>query len=57
MIPNDPVMLMSYVNLKLRDYYRSLDDLCEGEDVEKQTLLDKLAGIGYVYNEQNNQFV
>lgn len=57
MIPNDPVMLLSYVNLKLRDYYRSLDDLCEGEDVEKQTLLDKLAGIGYVYNEQNNQFV
>lgn len=57
MIPNDPVMLLSYVNLKLRDYYRSLDDLCEGEDVEKQTLLDKLTGIGYVYNEQNNQFV
>lgn len=57
MIPRDPVMLLSYVNLKLRDYYQSLDDLCEGEDVEKQSILDKLAGIGYVYNEENNQFV
>lgn len=57
MIPNDPVMLLSYVNLKLRDYYKSLDELCEGENLEKQVLLDKLSGIGYVYQEQNNQFV
>jgi hypothetical protein len=57
MIPNDPVMLLSYVNLKLRDYYQSLDALCDGEDVEKQTLLDKLSGIGYVYSEEHNQFV
>lgn len=57
MLPNDPTMLLSYVNLKLRDYYKSLDDLCEKEDAEKQVLLDKLAGIGYVYNEENNQFV
>lgn len=57
MIPNDPVMLLSYVNLKLRDYYKNLDDLCEKEDVDKQTLLDKLSGIGYVYKEENNQFL
>lgn len=57
MMPNDPVMLLSYVNMKLRDFYGSLDDLCEGEDVEKQSLLDKLAKIGYVYNEENHQFV
>lgn len=57
MIPNDPVMLLSYVNLKLRDYYKNLDDLCENEDVDKQTLVDKLSGIGYVYKEENNQFL
>lgn len=57
MLPKDPVMLLSYVNLKLRDYYGSLEDLCENEDVEKQALLDKLSGIGYVYNEEKNQFV
>ena len=57
MLPKDPVMLLSYVNLKLRDYYSSLEDLCENEDIEKQALLDKLSGIGYVYNEEKNQFV
>lgn len=56
MAPNDPVMLLSYVNLKLRDYYGNLDDLCENEEMDKQTLLDKLSGIGYVYKEENNQF-
>ena len=57
MMPNDPVMLLSYVNLTLRDFYSSLDDLCEDEDVDKQTILDKLATIGYVYNRDRNQFV
>lgn len=57
MIPNDPVMLLSYVNLKLRDYYKNLDDLCENENIDRQALLDKLSGIGYVYKEENNQFL
>ena len=57
MIPSDPVMLLSFINLKLRDYYKNLDDLCDGEDIEKQTVLDKLSGIGYVYNVETNQFV
>ena len=57
MMPNDPVMLLGYVNLKLRDFYASLDDLCDDEDVDKQTVLDKLSTIGYVYNKDRNQFV
>jgi hypothetical protein len=57
MMPNDPVMLLSYVNLKLRDYYSSLDDFCDSEDVEKQAVLDKLSGIGYVYSIEQNQFI
>ena len=57
MMPSDPIMLLSYVNLKLRDFYSNLDDLCADEDVEKQALLDKLSAIGYVYNESRNQFV
>ena len=57
MMPNDPVMLLGYVNLKLRDFYPSLDDLCDDEDVDKQTVLDKLSTIGYGYNKDRNQFV
>lgn len=42
MIPKDPVMLLSFVNLKLRDYYSSLDDMCDGLDVSKQEITEKL---------------
>lgn len=57
MIPKDPVMLLSFVNLKLRDFYDSLDALCEDLDVDRQELTDKLAAIDYHYNEEKNQFV
>ena len=57
MIPNDPVMHLSYVNLKLRDYYSSLDMLCDDLDIDRQQLEDKLAGIGYAYHVERIQFV
>ena len=57
MIPQDPVMLLSFINLKLRDYYGSLEQLCEDLDVKEQEIRDKLASIDYHYNEERNQFV
>ena len=56
MIPKDPVMLLSFVNLKLRDYYSSLDDMCDGLDVSKQEIREKLAQIDYHYDAGRNQF-
>ena len=35
MLPQDPAMLVSYLNLKLRDYYDSLSALCEEEDISE----------------------
>lgn len=57
MIPKDPVMLLSFVNLKLRDYYSSLSALCEDLDVDADAICTKLADIGYQYKEDVNQFV
>ncbi|MBR2949324.1 MAG: DUF4250 domain-containing protein [Lachnospiraceae bacterium] len=57
MIPKDPVMLLSFLNLKLRDYYKDLDALCDDLDVDKQEITDKLAGINYYYDAARNQFV
>lgn len=57
MIPKDPIILLSWVNTKLRDNYPSLDRLCYDEEVDKPTLIAKLAQIGYVYNPQLNKFV
>lgn len=57
MIPNDPVMLLSVLNLKLRDFYASLDALCEDMDIDKQTIIEKMKTIDYHYDEEKNQFV
>jgi hypothetical protein len=57
MIPNDPVMLLSFVNLKLRDFYGSLDALCDDLDADKSEIEAKLSAINYTYNKERNQFV
>ncbi len=57
MIPNDPVMLLSYVNTQLRDYYSSLDALCEDKGIRKEELAEKMKSIEYVYEVDQNQFV
>lgn len=55
-LPNDPYMLLSYVNTKLRDDYSSLDDLCEDLDVDRIELESKLKQAGFEYSVQNNKF-
>ena len=57
MLPQDPVILLSYVNTQLRDRYPALDVLCEQENADKTALCAKLAEIGYEYNAERNQFV
>lgn len=57
MIPQDPVMLLSFVNLKLRDFYGSLEQLCDDLDVSEQEITEKLADIDYHYDREKNQFV
>ena len=57
MIPQDPVILLSYINLKLRDEYSFLDLLCEDLDISKTEIIEKLKSINYSYDEKLNQFV
>ena len=57
MIPNDPVMLLSYINLKLRDFYPNLEALCEDMGEDRQKIVDKLSQIDYHYDEAKNQFI
>ena len=55
-LPGDPVMLLSVVNLKLRDYYPTLDSLCEDLDVDQADLCAQLAAAGYQYAPHQNHF-
>ena len=56
-IPNDPVMLLSFVNTQLRDYFTTLDLFCENFNVDRSELEEKLKSIDYEYNAATNQFV
>ncbi|MCF0181795.1 MAG: DUF4250 domain-containing protein [Muribaculaceae bacterium] len=55
-IPQDPYMLMSFINMKLRDEFPSLDELCATLGISKQWLIDRLAMIGMEYSKENNRF-
>ncbi len=55
-IPSDPFMLLSFVNMKLRDEYDSLEALCEDLSLEKDAISEKLEAVGYRYDEGAKQF-
>ncbi len=55
-LPKDPIMLFSVINMKLRDIYPSLDELCEDLHVSKQYIIDTLAQAGFEYNAASNKF-
>lgn len=56
MLPKNPQILLSIVNTKLRDFYDSLDSLCEDLDEDKEEIITILKNIGYSYNQEENQF-
>ncbi len=56
-IPGDPAMLLSFVNLKLRDFYPDLDAMCDDLGVDREEIISKLASIDYEYDKDLNKFV
>lgn len=55
-IPQDPIMLLSFVNMKLRDFYNNIDALCDDMEISKEELISKLATAGFEYNSEQNKF-
>lgn len=56
-IPNDPMILLSFINMKLRDFYESFEELCSDLETDPEEIRRKLNQIGYEYNETLNKFV
>ena len=54
--PKDPMMLLSWTNMKLRDFYSSLDELCDDLEIDRKELEDKLKNAGFTYNMELNKF-
>ncbi|MBQ3291182.1 MAG: DUF4250 domain-containing protein [Mogibacterium sp.] len=56
MIPSDPYILFSYINMKLRDTYDSLEDFCADNDADIEMIRSKLEAAGFEYDIEQNQF-
>ena len=56
-IPNDPIILLSYVNTKLRDEYGSLDALCNDLSLDRNAIDQKLSSVGYSYDATLNKYL
>lgn len=57
MLPKDPMILLSYVNTQLRDFYPSLKEMCESMNVVQFEIENLLKTIDYEYDEALNKFV
>ena len=57
MLPSDPDMLASFLNMKLRDQYASLDALCDDLELDKEEIVKKLKEADYDYVPARNQFL
>lgn len=55
-LPKDPMILLSFLNMKLRDGYTSLQEFCDEHDADVDELTKTLADVGYHYDEGTNQF-
>lgn len=56
MLPQDPAILLSFINTKLRDQYDSLDSLCDDFHIDSKDIEKKLNQINYFYDPNVNQF-
>ena len=55
-LTEDPIMLYRFINMKMRDFYPSLDALCEDMNVEKEVIVRTLKRVGFEYNPERNRF-
>lgn len=56
-LPKDPVMLLSFTNMQLRDYYPNLTEFCKAFIVEESEIINTLKKIDYEYDNSSNQFI
>ena len=56
-IPSDTVILLSYLNTQLRDFYEDIQDLCKSLNLSEEEIRNRLKAIDYEYDASLNQFV
>ena len=56
-LPKDPMILFSVLNMKLRDFYPSLDALCDDLGEDREAILAAMKAVGFRYDPEQNRFV
>ena len=56
-LPKDPYMLLSVLNMKLRDVYADVDALCEDMEADFSEISAAMEKLGYEYSGEANQFI
>ncbi len=55
-LPENPMILLSFVNTELRDQFSSLDAFCAVHGADRKTVEEKLGAIDYHYDAERNRF-
>ena len=56
MIPQDPFILVSYLNTKLRDFYPDLKTLCREMELNQDEIEERMRRADFIYDTESNQF-
>ena len=55
-LPHDDAILLGFINMKLRSFYSSPDELCDDLEISREELDERLSRAGYRYDEKTNQY-
>ncbi len=56
-LPSDPVILLGYLNMKLRDEFSSPEELCNRLDIDKESFDAYIADRNISYAPESGRFV
>lgn len=55
-LPNDPMILFSFINTRLRDSGETLAEFCQANGADMDALVEKLRAAGFTYDEEKRRF-
>ncbi len=56
-LPEDPIILLSFINTQLRDHYASFEAFADAYAIDAAETAAKLAAISYEYDPAANRFI
>ncbi len=56
-LPEDPIILYSFINTQLRDKYPSLEEFCKSNGLEREAIESRLSAVGFTYSAEHNRFI